>query len=349
MSIKKIFKSLVIGATMLSAVPVIGSTIDKIIVFGDSLSDNGNVYNMLSTAKNVIPLVPLIPKNPPYYEGRFTNGYVWVEHLANAMNVPLVNYAYGGAWAEGFYDSLQILPPSLGIQVDMYSINPSTVTDFKMHQHLYVIWAGNNDYLKGRSNPDYATTNTVEAIATQVDWLARMGAKHFLILGLADLSRAPTSMAKGPEFAVALHKMVAAHNQKLAKRIDKLRQDRKDLDIVFVDITDDFNDLILNPSKYRLKTVDKACYNGGYMFANQHLENEPEIQAAKEAKFEITNNSILMDAYLNSLAAGRGYHPCQNPDEFLFWDQTHPTRIAHQLIGLGVFAKMAETGMLAAN
>lgn len=39
-------------------------TIDKIVVFGDSLSDTGNILTLTKTAKKAIPLIPLIPKDP---------------------------------------------------------------------------------------------------------------------------------------------------------------------------------------------------------------------------------------------------------------------------------------------
>jgi phospholipase/lecithinase/hemolysin len=45
--------------------------------FGDSLSDTGNVYTVFGPG-----YVPA-----PYYDGRFSNGPVWVEHLA-AMPTP---------------------------------------------------------------------------------------------------------------------------------------------------------------------------------------------------------------------------------------------------------------------
>lgn len=345
MGIKNWLGSMVMTAAVCGSAATLGTTIDKIIVFGDSLSDNGNVYNMLATAKNVIPLVPLIPKNPPYHDGRFTNGIVWVEQLAKSMHVPLVNYAYGGAWAEGIYESGQILPPSLSLQVDMYSIAPSTVIDFNMKKHLYVIWAGSNDYLRGRSNTDSATTNTVDAIAIQIDWLFRMGARNFLILNLADLSKTPTSIEKGPDFALALQKLVIKHNEKLAQRVEKLRGQYSSATIVYLNITDEFDDLIMHPEKYKLKNVAEACYDGGYMFGARQFVMNPEIEAAKEAKFEISNNSVLMDAYLNSLAAKRGHQSCNNPDEYLFWDKTHPTRVTHQLIGLAALLKLSETGI----
>lgn len=34
---------------------------------------------------------------PPYYEGRFSNGPVWIEIAARQLGVSLANYAVGGA------------------------------------------------------------------------------------------------------------------------------------------------------------------------------------------------------------------------------------------------------------
>jgi thermolabile hemolysin len=34
---------------------------------------------------------------PPYFEGRFSNGPVWVEYLSKKLGLASVNYAAGGA------------------------------------------------------------------------------------------------------------------------------------------------------------------------------------------------------------------------------------------------------------
>src|SRR5687768_12602152 len=80
-------------------------TIDKIVVFGDSLSDNGNFYTLSSRLHRADSNVPIVPASPPYASGRFSNGEVWVEDLAKSLHVPLEDYAYGGAWAEPHEDS----------------------------------------------------------------------------------------------------------------------------------------------------------------------------------------------------------------------------------------------------
>ena len=50
--------------------------INNLLVFGDSLSDMGN-------AKNSVLNVPDVP---PYWQGRFSNGQVWIEYVSQYMD-----------------------------------------------------------------------------------------------------------------------------------------------------------------------------------------------------------------------------------------------------------------------
>src|ERR1035441_9762115 len=56
-----------------------------VIAYGDSLSDNGNLF----AATGQPPA--------PYWNGRFSNGPVTVEYLANSLHSPLLDFAWGGA------------------------------------------------------------------------------------------------------------------------------------------------------------------------------------------------------------------------------------------------------------
>src|ERR1043165_7474947 len=89
----------------LSLVPVLATAgpFRGVVVFGDSLSDSGNVF---AATKPV--LAKAIPVSPPYFQGRFSNGPVWVAILAEQLGLPLrpflqgdTNFAFGGA-ATGF-------------------------------------------------------------------------------------------------------------------------------------------------------------------------------------------------------------------------------------------------------
>src|SRR5579872_6310142 len=71
--------------------PAFGSQITQIVAFGDSLSDTGN------------DLIAFGSPQPPYYQGRFSNGPNWIDDLAAKLGVPDpqpslaggTNYAYG--------------------------------------------------------------------------------------------------------------------------------------------------------------------------------------------------------------------------------------------------------------
>ena len=139
-------------------VPYLAQTkpeIKQMVVFGDSLSDNGNLYAITSAVHRVIDAVPIIP-DEPYYQGRFSNGPVWNEYLAmHAFHLDIhdskqyLNEAYAGAWAEGIEHSLQIVPPGLNMQISNYML--AHLLEDKKHT-VYTIIIGGNDYLQLRDN-----------------------------------------------------------------------------------------------------------------------------------------------------------------------------------------------------
>src|SRR6478735_2958703 len=58
----------------------------QVVVFGDSLSDTGNVNNQTFG----------ISPGSAYYQGRFSNGPLWVEDLATSLGVAAPTYSRGG-------------------------------------------------------------------------------------------------------------------------------------------------------------------------------------------------------------------------------------------------------------
>ncbi|KAG2437168.1 hypothetical protein HXX76_005832 [Chlamydomonas incerta] len=66
----------------------------ELAVFGDSLSDTGNTFRAAG-----------VPQADLYYQGRYSNGPVWIDYLsaavANTTQLTVRNYAYGGATACG--------------------------------------------------------------------------------------------------------------------------------------------------------------------------------------------------------------------------------------------------------
>lgn len=331
-------KSFILFAIIL-LFPLIGHAIhiDRIIVFGDSLTDNGNIYSFTSLAHKITSKIPVVPKTPPYYQGRFTNGPIWAENLAKKMSLDpsssnqFVDYALGGSWAEPYNDSKQIFPFDFATEVGNYLTN--ALLDFHKDKHLYAIWIGGNDYLSGRDDYEHATNNTVNIIKNQVERLIRAGAKNILILNLPDLSVTPWSILKGPEFSQKLSQLSLLHNSKLATILAELKQNNPSVKIIAFNIMDQFNDVFLNPEKYHIKDLRSACYNNLNLFKL----NSEEIEAAKEIQMDIINNPSLQVAYATGLLQ---IEPCSNPDDFLFWDQVHPSQLIHQVIANAVFQEL---------
>lgn len=304
--------------------------IDEIIVFGDSLSDNGNLYAFTQKAHEVFSAVPVMPKSPPYFQGRFTNGWNWIDDLGRYYKVKVDDYAYGGSWAEPILDSKMTIPFGLDVQMDDYLMR--NMLDMHRDKHLFIIWSGSNDYARGRDNPDYATTNAVESIRRQIATLIYYGAKNIFVVGVPDLSLVPEVRDQGSAAMLAAKSITTQHNQKLITMIKNIQKLNPSINIMLYDLTPDFSDMFDHPDKYNLKITLTACYYGNFYLASAAMSDANTIDAAKSVHLDLVDNASLHAAYSTAIAADLGATVCSNADDYLFFDTIHPTRVVHQLI-----------------
>lgn len=179
--------------------------INELNVFGDSLSDVGQVFQATGG---------MYPPNPIYFQGRYSNGRVWVEYLAERLHLSSKqtnNFAYGGATTGSDRNSLV---PSLLTQVQMFT---------KTHQQpspnaLYVLWAGANDYLQGISDVTISVANVTRTIIS----LVNVGAKNILVVNLPDLGQLPATRTSNN--SLNLSGLTQAHNQALRRSLKLLIQ-----------------------------------------------------------------------------------------------------------------------------
>jgi phospholipase/lecithinase/hemolysin len=81
-------------------------------VFGDSLSDVGTVFRATGG---------IYPPSPTYFQGRYSNGRVWVEYLADRLHLSssqINNFARKGATTGSESNSLV---PGLLTQVQQFT------------------------------------------------------------------------------------------------------------------------------------------------------------------------------------------------------------------------------------
>jgi phospholipase/lecithinase/hemolysin len=195
---------------------------DAEYVFGDSLSDNGN----LAAAGGVnFP-------NPPSFDNSFTNGPVAVQLLAeslgltlkasdwlNAPSVPTgTNYAVAGATsAEAAVGGF--LGFNLPDQVGAYSAYTSGMAD---PNALYVIMIGGNDVrdaaLSGLGEPAEENANDagVEAEKVAISTLSGEGAKNFLIVNVPNVGLIPEFTQENPTLAATATTLSQDYNSLLA-------------------------------------------------------------------------------------------------------------------------------------
>ncbi len=157
--------------------PANANSYPAVVVYGDSLSDNGNLFAATGSPP------------APYFDGRFSNGPVAVEQLAALLGSPLYDFAWGGATtgignqADG---GTQTTLGAFGIPGMLTELAAYPVPPALIPSSLFVVWGGANDFEINGS-----VTTAIANIDTIVTTLQAEGATHILVPGLPDLALTP--------------------------------------------------------------------------------------------------------------------------------------------------------------
>ena len=312
---------------------VFADHIKQIIFFGDSLSDNGNLYKLFAH---------IIPKSPPYYQGRFSNGPTWAEHVGQYYHDQYRTHytinAYGGATAFLHQPTTRfIAPTTLKFEIYHYLLDAAFKDKSKI---LYVIWIGGNDYLFDREKDvNELSQQVVDQIIFGMRTLMNEGGKYFLILNMPNLSRVP--FARANNIVERLYLLSKAHNEKLKSAINEFKNNYPNIQLTLVNIYDVFNDVIDHPEKYNekyhinIKNTQDACWQGSYTINDQMKNMTQDLfqQALTPNQIDfVLTSPELIEAYHVGKQYEQGILPCENADEYLFWDNIHPTHLVHKIL-----------------
>lgn len=288
--------------------PTPDPTFSQIIVFGDSLSDTGNVRDRVDNKTGGTVEFPSGTFN--YSDGRWTNSSdtdpgsatyvgVWHEQLARTfLNIPAAtyslgggsNYAFGGATTNDgtheetvvstdVFGDVTITIDDMGKQMDDYlaahPIDPNA---------LYVVWGGGNDLFNDDSAAN--VTATAARATALMERLAHAGAQYIMVPNVPPLGIIPEYMA-APAIQRSLSAASADYREELRANLAASLSDLAALGIT--------------PTLYPLdawtNTIRVMTYPDRYGF-------------------------------LDIKHVSRGLSGA-NPDDFLFWDEKHPTTAAH--------------------
>ncbi|KAJ7188986.1 hypothetical protein C8R46DRAFT_1206097 [Mycena filopes] len=161
-----------------------------IVAFGDSWTSNGS--------NGTIPFAPIVfPPNPSAgaragnnFRARASNGYVWVEDLANTLGAKLLDYAVGGAvidlaaWNSTnkgvTFTSDNLLRTDFVAETALFLQQGHILADLNPDTTLYTVQFGINDHNQYLiAGGDW--TLAANSFLKQISILQANGAKNFLI------------------------------------------------------------------------------------------------------------------------------------------------------------------------
>lgn len=323
---------------------------NHLTVFGDSLSDNGNLYDMSWH---------FLPKSPPYFEGRFSNGMVWSELLAHKYfnkEKEFGDYAVGGAGA--VLSTNEVLPYTLAKEIKNYTDDSEKD---KAKSTLFVVWIGANNYLyvQDKNKVKYITDKVINGIESGVTKLIENKAQMIVIANLPDIGATPEVRANGEKSIELGHNLTVTHNQKLHKMYERLSSHYPNVRFVYFDAYKLFTEAMEHPEKFGVNDTETPCYTGGVFFKSALGDMayttiaDQELFTFFKAQLESKNKSMsdeqinsylqnpvtreaLQNAYFAALAKKRGFSFSSEKEldcsGYLFWDHVHPTKQVHQYI-----------------
>ena len=285
---------------------------NSIVIFGDSLSDTGNLAHLTQNKYGVRVPGPYAD----YTDGRLTDGDdtipaaqkyfgVWIEQLAATLPAkPIIlnsldggtNYAYGYAFTGDGTSALTLGSGSLSVNVDNIG---QQITDYLAtnpvisKRTLFVVWGGANDLLNAKSAEDVVNADIQEL--TGIQRLIDAGATQFIIPNLPPLGLIP-DLNGSPATSAPATLGSELFNEVLKTGLDILHDldFEKHVRFVRLDVFSLFNHIVAAPESYRLANVT---------------------------------------------APSQGM-PGVAPDTYLFWDKLHPTTRGHNILALAAAEKL---------
>ena len=251
--VSRLFSTVAMAIGLLAANVAAASPYSGFYVFGDSLSDSGNIY---ATTSGSLP-------PSPYFNGRFSNGPTYAEDLAGRYGFAAApsllggtNYAFGGATAGGAAMAI----PSLGDQVSMFRAKPGAADS----SALYVVWAGGND-LRADPSP-VGIGSALGGISGAIQGLYQEGARNFLVMNLPNLGLTPEAQANGTVAAATAGSMI--FNSYFNSTIGGLQGALAGSNIRTLDTFALLSGIVANPVAAGLGNVTNACFNGTSVCSN---------------------------------------------------------------------------------
>ncbi|KAM0344468.1 hypothetical protein ACHAPU_007440 [Fusarium lateritium] len=244
-------------------------TFSRLIVFGDSFSDNGNGSWIASDGS--------WPADPAYYGHSFSNGPKWNDLVAKDLDLELVNLATGGATtnngfvAGGTGSASNIYVPSAADQVVSF-----LSWDEPRPGDIFVHWIGANDILFNTSITGGQVTSLVNE---NVNRLFQAGANTIILANYLKITTFPATY-NSSDYNIPSVEVFSGDLTQGLKNIAAAYSGY--IKTTLVDVGGLFQSITANPKAYGFKkeyvNPPTACLTGIYSSEGipRHLCSDPE-------------------------------------------------------------------------
>ncbi|CAG8694547.1 Carbohydrate Esterase Family 16 protein [Gigaspora rosea] len=220
----------------------------NIVAFGDSLTDNGNQWRSTDGA---------MPSANLYYQGRWSDGPIWVDFVESTLAAKLIDKAFGGATtnksliSQCYFDNINM--PSVQEQIENILPNVSSFPP----QTTFAIWTGFCDYMTiFERNLTITSEDIVSSIHNSIILLTSTGARKFLLLNMPPINRAPQYI--NYTNITILQNLIEAHNILLNQTVNDIRKTNRIQAGVF-DVWGLIESFTQNPQQYGFSNVIDSC------------------------------------------------------------------------------------------
>ncbi|CAK3347022.1 Thermolabile hemolysin [Vibrio crassostreae] len=267
------------------------NTINRIVTFGDSLSDTGNLFNGSQW---------VFPNANSWFLGHFSNGLVWTEYLAKAKDVPLYNWAVGGAAGTNQYVALT----GVYDQVTSYLTYMKVAKNYRPENSLFTLEFGLNDFM----NYDREVADVKADFSSALIRLTESGASNILLFTLPDATKAPQFKYSTEQEIIKVRGKILEFNQFIKAQAEYYQSMGKN--VVLFDASALFASITDTPEQHGFRNASDACLDLNRSSAADYLRSH-----------SLTNDCATYGS-----------------DSYVFWGVTHPTTATHKYIADHILA-----------
>ena len=234
---------------------------------------------------------------PPYFEGRWTNGPNWLEELAARLRVPAVTASLAGGTGYAWGGAETGSGTVAGFIPNVGAqIDLFLSQDALAGDELLVVWAGTNDGLQNVLSGGAAGSEPETAVMQISEHIRSLAAAGGRHFLVPDLhSLGLAPFFAGTPNADGANAWTRAFNELLEEELEVLEDDLG-IRILHLEVSELIDELVDHPKHFGLTNVtDQAC----------------------DGCFE-----------------NFGGTPVPNPDDYLWWDAVHFTRVVHRILGV---------------